>query len=167
MALAVGAAVATRLRLALYQPDRPHNFGSVLRLCACFGVEFDVIEPCGFPLDDRRIRTAALDYAPHAQWERHHDFAAFETARRASGRRLVLLTTTGEHDHHRASYQADDILMVGSESTGVPPDVHEAADLRIRIPMRARLRSLNMAMAAAIALAGALRQTGGLNGGET
>jgi tRNA (cytidine/uridine-2'-O-)-methyltransferase len=128
-------------------------------------VEFDVIEPCGFPLDDRRIRTAALDYAPSARWGRHQDFLAFEHARRASGRRLVLLTTTGDQDHHRASYNADDILMLGSESTGAPANVHEAAELRVRIPMQPNLRSLNMAMAAAIALAEALRQTGGFDMG--
>lgn len=165
MVLAVSRGVATGLRLALYQPDRPHNFGAVLRLCACFGVEFDVIEPCGFPLDDRRIRAAALDYAPHARWQRHQDFAAFERTRRATGRRLVLLTTRGDQDHHRVSYRADDILMLGSEGTGVPANVHEAADLQARVPMQPDLRSLNMAMAAAIVLAEALRQTGGLDRG--
>lgn len=158
--------VATNLRLALYQPDRPHNFGAVLRLCACFGVPLDVVEPCGFPLDDRRIRAGALDYAPHVRWERHGDFASFERGRRAPGRRLVLLTTTGDQDHHRASYRADDVLMLGSESAGVPAGVHEVADLRVRIPMRPNRRSLNMAMAAAIALAEALRQTGGFDGDQ-
>lgn len=165
MALAAGRVVVTELRLALYQPDRPHNFGAVLRLCACFGVDLDVIEPCGFPLDDRRIRAGALDYAPHVRWQRHQDLVAFERAWRASGRRLVLLTTTGHHDHHRASYRADDILMLGSESAGAPASVHEAADLRVRIPMRPDLRSFNVAMAAAIVLAEALRQTGGLDRG--
>ena len=157
--------MATNLRLALYQPDRPHNFGAVLRLCACFGAEFDVIEPCGFPLDDRRIRASALDYAPHVRWRRYEDFVAFERDRRASGRRLVLLTTTGLQDHHRAGYRVDDILMLGSESTGAPAHVHEVADLRVRIPMQAGLRSFNVAMAAAIVLAEALRQTGGLDRG--
>jgi tRNA (cytidine/uridine-2'-O-)-methyltransferase len=158
--------VATNLRLALYQPDRPHNFGAVLRLCACFDVALDVIEPCGFPLDDRRIRASALDYAPHVRWERHPDFVSFELSRRAPGRRLVLLTTTGDQDHHRASYRAGDVLMLGSESAGVPASVHEVADLRLRIPMRPSRRSLNMAMAAAIALAEALRQTGGFDGDQ-
>ncbi|MGE3294208.1 MAG: tRNA (cytidine(34)-2'-O)-methyltransferase [Geminicoccaceae bacterium] len=153
------------MRLALYQPDRPHNFGAVLRLCACFGAKFDVIEPCGFPLDDRRIRASALDYAAHVRWRCHEDFATFERDRRASGRRLVLLTTTGLQDHHRASYRTDDILMLGSESTGAPANVHEVADLRVRIPMQAGLRSFNVAMAAAIVLAEALRQTGGLDRG--
>lgn len=147
------------LRLALYQPDRPHNFGGVLRLAACFGTGLDVIEPCGFPLDDRRIRQAALDYGGHGQWVRHMDFAAFETQRLAAGRRLVLLSTAGEHFYHRAAFEPDDILMLGSESAGVPEVVHRSADLRVRIPLRSGRRSLNVVTAAAIGLAEALRQT--------
>jgi tRNA (cytidine/uridine-2'-O-)-methyltransferase len=150
-----------KLRLALYQPDRPHNFGSILRLCACLGVTFEVIEPCGFPLDDRRIRAGALDYAPRAIWVRHRDLASFDMSRLANRRRLVLLSTAGEHMHHHVAYKPDDILMLGSESAGVPADVHGRADLRVRIPLRPGLRSLNVAMAAAIALGEALRQTGG------
>lgn len=148
------------VRLALYQPDRPHNFGGVLRLCACFGVALDVIEPCGFPLDDRRIKLAALDYGGHGEWVRHMDFAAFETQRLAVGRRLVLLSTAGEHFYHRAMFEPDDILMLGSESAGVPETVHRSADLRLRIPLRSGRRSLNVVTAAAIGLAEALRQTG-------
>lgn len=148
------------LGLALYQPERPHNFGAVLRLCACFGVVLDVVEPCGFPLDDRRIRQAALDYAGHARWRRQPDLAAFAAGPLAAGRRLVLLSTAGETMHHRVAYMPDDILMLGSESAGVPDVVHERADLRVRIPLQSGLRSLNVAMAAAIALAEALRQTG-------
>ena len=161
MALATIGTTSTGLRLALYQPDRPHNFGAVLRLCACFGVRFDVIEPCGFPLDDRRIRAAALDYATWACWERHLDLAAFDRVRRAAGRRLILLTAAGDHDHHRVAYGADDVLMLGSESAGVPARVHELADLRVRLALRPGPRSLNLAVAAAIGLAEALRQTGG------
>jgi tRNA (cytidine/uridine-2'-O-)-methyltransferase len=155
-------AVMPSLGLALYQPDRPHNFGSVLRLCACFGVLLEVLEPCGFPLDDRRIRQAALDYADHARWRRHPTFAAFDAGRLAAKRRLVLFSTQGEAVHYRVAYMPDDILMLGSESTGVPTFVHDRADLRVRIPLRPGLRSLNVASAAAIALAEALRQTGKL-----
>jgi tRNA (cytidine/uridine-2'-O-)-methyltransferase len=147
------------LRLALYQPDRPHNFGSILRLCACLGVTFEVIEPCGFPLDDRRIRAGSLDYAPQANWVRHRDFASFDTSRLANGRRLVLLSTAGENLHHHVAYMPDDILMLGSESAGVPVEVHQRADLRVRIPLAFGLRSLNVATAGAIVLAEALRQT--------
>ncbi len=154
------------VRLALYQPDRPHNFGAILRLCACLGVTFEVIEPCGFPLDDRRIRAGALDYAPRANWVRHRDFAAFDTSRLVNRRRLVLLSTAGEHTHHHVAYLPDDILMLGSESAGVPACVHRRADLRVRVALRPGLRSLNVAMAAAIGLAEALRQTGGYAGDE-
>lgn len=161
MALASNMPNPSAVRLALYQPERPHNFGAVLRLCACFGVPLEVIEPCGFPLDDRRIRASALDYAPLAHWRRHADLAAFEQVRRVEGCRLVLLTTAGDRYHHRVTYEADDILMLGSESAGAPASVHEAADLRVRIPLRPGLRSLNLAMAAAIALSEALRQTDG------
>jgi tRNA (cytidine/uridine-2'-O-)-methyltransferase len=149
------------LRLALYQPDRPHNFGAVLRLCACLGVTFEVVEPCGFPLDDRRIRAGALDYGPQASWVRHRDFAAFDTARLANRRRLVLLSTAGGHCHHDVAYMPDDILMLGSESAGVPDHVRRRADLCVRVPLRPGLRSLNMALTAAIALAEALRRTNG------
>jgi tRNA (cytidine/uridine-2'-O-)-methyltransferase len=152
------------LRLALYQPDRPHNFGSILRLCACLGVTFEVIEPCGFPLDDRRIRAGALDYAPQANWVRHRDFASFDTSRLANGRRLVLLSTAGENLHHHVAYMPNDILMLGSESAGVPAAVHHRCDLRVRVALRPGLRSLNVAMAAAIGLGEALRQTGGFAG---
>ncbi|MEK0083392.1 tRNA (cytidine(34)-2'-O)-methyltransferase [Benzoatithermus flavus] len=152
-----------RLGLVLYQPDRPHNFGSALRLCACFGVTLGVIEPCGFPLDDRRIRQTALDYHAHARWVRHQDFAAFETARLAEGRRLVLLSTRGEHFYHRVAFRPDDVLLLGRESAGVPEAVHVRADLRVKIPMRPDLRSLNVVTAAAIVLAEALRQTGGFH----
>jgi tRNA (cytidine/uridine-2'-O-)-methyltransferase len=151
------------LRLALYQPDRAHNFGSALRLCACFGVGLELVEPCGFPLDDRRIRQSALDYYARARWVRHQDFAAFETARLAERRRLVLLTTRGEHFFHRVTFRPDDVLMLGRESSGVPEAVHARADLRVRIPMRPGLRSLNLATAAAIVLAEALRQTRGFH----
>lgn len=151
------------LRLALYQPDRPHNFGAALRLTACLGVGLDLIEPCGFPLDDRRIRQAALDYGGQARWVRHIDFAAFEQVRLAQGRRLVLLSTRGEHIHHRFTFRPDDVLMLGRESSGVPGPVFAGADQGVRIPMRAGLRSLNLAIAAAIALSEALRQCGGFD----
>jgi tRNA (cytidine/uridine-2'-O-)-methyltransferase len=149
------------LRLALYQPDRPHNFGAALRLCACFGVGLDVVEPCGFPLDDRRIRQGALDYHARARWARHADFAAFDAARLAERRRLVLLSTRAEHPYHRLACRPDDVLMLGRESAGVPETIHRRADLRALIPMRPGLRSLNLVTAAAIVLAEALRQTGG------
>jgi len=147
------------MRLALYQPDIPQNTGAMLRLAACFGVAVDVIEPCGFPLDDRRMRRAGMDYmarvriARHASWDR---FAAH-----APGR-IVLLTTKGDVAYDRFAWAPRDVLLVGRESAGVPDAVHEAAAARVVIPMAPGARSLNVAQAAAIALAEALRRTGAL-----
>jgi tRNA (cytidine/uridine-2'-O-)-methyltransferase len=154
-----------RLRLALHQPERPHNFGAALRLCACLGVRLDVVEPCCFPLDERWVRQGALDYVAHARWVRHMDFAGFDAERLAERRRLVLLSTKAEQPYHRAAYRPDDVLMLGSESAGVPELVHRRADLRVRILLRPGLRSLNLVTAAAIVLAEALRQTGGFEEG--
>lgn len=151
------------LRLALFQPDRPHNLGAALRLAACFGLVLDVIEPCGFPVDDRRVREAGLDYHRHARMIRHLDLAAFERDVLRPARRLVLLSTRAEHPYHRVEYREDDVLMVGRESAGVPEAVHERAGLRVRIPLLPGLRSLNLATAAAIVAGEALRQNGGLD----
>ncbi|HMR33257.1 MAG TPA: TrmH family RNA methyltransferase [Geminicoccaceae bacterium] len=149
--------------LALWQPDRAHNLGSALRLCACLDVELDVIEPAGFPLDPRRIREAALDYGPLARWRRHADPDSFLALRRRQGRRLVLLSTRAEAPYHRAAFRADDVLLLGNESRGVPDEVHELADLRLRIPMAAGRRSLNVVNAATLALGELLRQSGVLD----
>jgi tRNA (cytidine/uridine-2'-O-)-methyltransferase len=149
------------MRLALFQPDIPQNAGTLLRLAACFGVGVDIVEPAGFAVSDRAFRRAALDYLDHVEITRHVSFAAFDAARQARGRRLVLLTTRGETNLFDAAFRADDVLMVGRESSGAPDHVHAAADLRARAPMRPELRSLNVAVAAAVALGEALRQTGG------
>ncbi|MCC7259996.1 MAG: tRNA (cytidine(34)-2'-O)-methyltransferase [Alphaproteobacteria bacterium] len=150
------------MRLALYQPDIPQNLGAMLRLAACFGVGVDVIEPCGFPLDDKKIRRAGMDYLAHAHMARHASWEAFLNAARtnAPSPRLILLTTKAElcYTHHR--FRDDDIVLVGRESAGVPDTVAQAADARVLIPMQPPARSLNVAMAAAIVLAEALRQTG-------
>ncbi|MGE0657888.1 MAG: tRNA (cytidine(34)-2'-O)-methyltransferase [Reyranellaceae bacterium] len=147
------------MRLALYQPDIAHNTGTILRLAACLGVAVDVIEPCGFPFDDRRLRRAGMDYLEGVELARHSSWQAFVAAR-APGR-LVLLTTTGEARLPDAAFERGDTLLLGRESAGVPPDVHQAADLRLRIPMRPGMRSINVALAAAMVLSEALRQTKG------
>lgn len=147
--------------LALFEPDQPGNFGAALRLAACFGVGLEVIEPCGFPLDERRIRRAAMDYARHAAFRRHVDLAAFIAAMREEGRRLVLLSTAARTAYHRFAFAPGDVLVLGSESGGAPPALRQAA-ASVRIPIRAGLRSLNVVTAAAIGLAEALRQIGGL-----
>lgn len=149
------------MRLALFQPDIPQNAGAMLRLAACLGIAVDIVEPAGFPVSDRAFRRAGLDYLDHVEIVRHASFAAFEATRRESRRRLVLLTTKADRSHLAADFRPDDVLMVGRESVGAPDYVHEAADLRITIPMRPGLRSLNVATAAAIVLGEALRRTDG------
>ena len=149
------------MRLALFQPDIPQNAGALLRLAACLAVAVDLIEPLGFLFDDRRLRRAVLDYAAAVPISRHDSWSRFE-AERDRRSRLVLLTTGGTVPSHRFAFAADDTLLLGRESAGVPPFVHEAADARIVIPMAGGARSLNVALAGAIALAEALRQTGGL-----
>jgi tRNA (cytidine/uridine-2'-O-)-methyltransferase len=151
---------ALDLRLALLEPERPHNLGMALRLAACLGVGLDVIEPCAFPLDDRRIRQGALDYGAHLAWTRHASLDAF-LAGAAAGRRLILLSTRSSDLYHRFTYRPDDILMVGNERAGAPAAVHALAAARVRIPLAPGLRSLNLVTAAAIVLGEVMRQTGG------
>lgn len=151
------------MRIALYQPDIPQNTGTILRLGACLGVPVDVIGPTGFDMSDRALRRAGLDYLEHVETTRHLSFASFETWRLGGGResppRLVLLTTRAGISHLDFAFQSADILLLGRESAGVPDNVHGCADARVRIPMRPGLRSLNIAVAAAIVAGEALRQT--------
>jgi len=151
------------MRLALFEPDIPQNLGAFIRLAACLGVPLDVIEPCGFPVDDKRIRRAAMDYYDLASITRHASWNAFQRdrAKLHSPGRLVLLTTAGATRFPDASFHTDDTLLLGRESAGVPAEVHVAADLCLRIPLQKSLRSLNVALAAAIVLGEALRQTNG------
>jgi len=143
------------MRLALYQPDQAGNVGAILRLAACLDVPLDIIEPCGFPWGDRALRRAGMDYLEIANATRHADWARFEAG--LSGR-LVLLTTAGDTRLDAATFRPDDVLLMGSESRGVPEAIHRRAELRVRIPQRAETRSLNIAIAAGIALGEALRQ---------
>jgi len=148
------------MRLALYQPDIPQNTGAILRLAACFGMPVDVIEPCGFAFDDRRLRRAGMDYLDHVELHRHRSWEAYRAARAEQPGRLILLTTKGAMPHIACRFETADSLLLGRESAGVPEEVHAAADLRVRIPMQAGLRSLNVAMAAAIVAGEAMRQLG-------
>jgi tRNA (cytidine/uridine-2'-O-)-methyltransferase len=146
------------MRLALFEPDIPQNCGTILRLAACFGVAVDIIEPCGFLWDDKRLRRAGMDYLAGAEIARHESWKDFEAQRRG---RLLLLTTKGEASHLDLAFEEDDTLLLGRESAGVPDCIHQAATHRLRIPMRPGMRSLNVALAAAMVLGEALRQTGG------
>ena len=147
------------MRLALFEPDIPQNTGAVLRLAACLGVEVDLIEPCGFLLDDRRFRRALLDYSGSLRIRRHASWTAFLAARDAKSR-LILMTTAGTIALHHFAFAADDTILLGRESAGVPEAVHWAASARVVIPLRPPARSLNVALAGAIAFGEALRQTG-------
>lgn len=149
------------MRLALYQPDIPPNTGTLLRLGACLGVPVDIIEPCGFPFSDKALRRAGMDYLDQVQMTRHLSFEDFLAARGGRGR-IVLLTTRAEKSYADFEFAPDDVLLLGRESAGVPESVHQTADARLRIPMAPCVRSLNVAIAAAIVLAEALRQTGQL-----
>jgi tRNA (cytidine/uridine-2'-O-)-methyltransferase len=148
------------MRIALFEPDIPQNTGTILRLAACLGVEAHIIEPAGFPTTDRAFRRAGMDYLDQVALVRHADWTAFEQWRRAAGARLVLLTTRAERSYLDHAFRPGDILLLGRESSGVPDNVHQAAEARLGIPMLEGLRSLNVAMAAAMALGEALRQTG-------
>jgi len=150
------------MRIALYEPDIPQNTGTILRLCACLGVEAHIIEPAGFPVTDRAFRRAGMDYLNQVTLVRHESFAAFEGWRALKRVSLVLLTTTAERPYLDHTFSIDQILTFGRESAGVPDAVHRAADTRIRIPMRPGMRSMNVAMAVAVVVGEALRQTGGL-----
>ena len=149
------------LRIALYEPDIPQNTGTILRLCACLGIDAHIIEPAGFPVTDRAFRRAGLDYLDQVAITRHGSFQAFEDWRASQRLKLVLLTTTSNTCYLDHAFRDDQILLFGRESAGVPEPVHAAADARLRIPMRAGLRSLNVAMAVALVAGEALRQTGG------
>ncbi len=147
------------MQIALYQPDIPQNTGTILRLCACMDVAAHIIEPAGFAVSDRSFRRAGMDYLDQVNWMRHDSWARFEDWRREARHRLLLFTTKGATPYLDFRYQPSDILLFGRETAGVPEAVSEAADVRLVIPIREGLRSLNVAMAAAMALGEALRQT--------
>ncbi|KQP62515.1 tRNA methyltransferase [Methylobacterium sp. Leaf111] len=149
------------LRLALYQPDIPQNTGTLLRLAACLGAAVEIIEPAGFDVSDRHLRRAGLDYLDRVAVTRHRSWDAFSEWRRAETIRLVLATTQGALPYTDFAYRDGDCLLMGRESAGVPEAVHAAADARVVVPIRADLRSLNVAVCAAMILGEALRQTGG------
>ena len=147
------------MQLALFQPDIPQNTGTILRLCACLDVTAHIIEPAGFPVSDRHFRRAGMDYLDEVSLTRHDSWSKFEQWRNDKGYRLILFSTKGASSYLDYRYNVDDILLFGRESAGVPDDVVTAADARLVIPIRPGLRSLNVAMAAAMALSEALRQT--------
>jgi tRNA (cytidine/uridine-2'-O-)-methyltransferase len=151
------------MRVALFQPDIPQNTGTVLRLAACLNVAADIILPAGFDLSSRALKRAALDYFEAVDITRWGTFEEFHNDARERGSRIVLLTTKAAVPYTEAEFRSSDILLAGRESAGVPEHVHAAADLRIRVPMREDLRSLNVAVSLAMVLGEAMRQTGGFS----
>jgi tRNA (cytidine/uridine-2'-O-)-methyltransferase len=150
------------MRIALYQPDIPQNTGTILRLAACLGIEAHLIEPAGFATSDRAFRRAGLDYLDQVTLVRHISWATFESWRQAQGLRLVLFTTRAAVSYLDHAFEPRDMLLFGRESSGVPDEVHEAADARLKIPMQPGLRSINVAMTCAMAVGEAMRQLGTL-----
>jgi tRNA (cytidine/uridine-2'-O-)-methyltransferase len=144
--------------IALFQPDIAQNLGSIIRLCACTGLPLHVVEPCGFPLDDTRIRRVAMDYVAHVQLIRHRSPEAFLDYIKQHGHRLILLTTKSAQPYTSVAFEPRDILLFGRESCGAPQDIHDAADLRLSIPMQPGLRSLNLAMSSAMLAGELIRQ---------
>ncbi len=146
------------IALALYQPDIPQNVGAAMRLCACTGVELHIIEPCGFPWNERKIRQSGMDYVEKMEYSLHDSWEKFRAS--VAGRRIILLTTRpAASPYYNFGFQKGDILLAGRESAGVPDSVHNAADARLRIPMAGDARSLNVVNAASMVLGEALRQT--------
>jgi tRNA (cytidine/uridine-2'-O-)-methyltransferase len=148
------------MRIALYQPDIPQNTGTILRLAACLGLQAHLIEPAGFPVSDRAFRRAGMDYLDQVDLVRHPSWEAFEAWRRAQGLRLVLFTTRAAASYLEHAFTQRDVLLFGRESSGVPDAVHAAAEVRLKVPMRPDMRSLNVAMTCAMAAGEALRQLG-------
>lgn len=148
------------LRLALYQPDIPQNTGTMLRMAACLGVAVEIIEPAGFDVSDRNLRRSGMDYLDHVAITRHRSWDAFQAWREEAGLRLVLATTAGSVPYTRHAFLAGDCVLMGRESAGVPEAVHAAADARVVVPIRPGLRSLNVAVCAAMILGEAIRQVG-------
>ena len=149
-----------RLRIALYQPDIAGNTGTILRFAACLDIGVDIIEPAGFPLSDKALKRAGMDYLEMAALTRHVDWNAFEDRRKKDGRRLVLLSTKAATPYTNFSFADGDMLLFGRESAGVPDPVHQAADARLTIPMQGSARSINVALSVAMVAGEAVRQLG-------
>lgn len=151
------------MRLALYQPDIPQNTGTLMRLCACLDVPLDIIGPTGFDMSDKALRRAGMDYLDHLKLTKHLSYDAFLDTDQRHQSRLILTTTRTEQRYTDFTFQPEDILLLGRESSGVPPEVVSTVDAAVTIPMAAELRSLNIAVAGAMILGEALRQTEGFS----
>ena len=147
--------------IALFEPDIPQNTGSLIRLSACLSTQLHIIEPCGFPLEDKRLRRVAMDYLDLAKLVKHSSWPRFLDFARAQKRRIILLSTKASENYTQFAFRSEDILLLGRETSGVPEAVHKAVDARVKIPLNGEARSLNMALATSMVLGEALRQTNG------
>lgn len=147
------------MRLAAYQPDIPQNTGALIRLCASFGIPLELIEPFGFPWDEKKVRVSAMDYFDLVTLTRHSSWEKFRS--HFSNQRIILLSTKASVNYNEFEFRADDVLLLGRESAGVPAEIHAALPERVKIPLNPAARSINMAMAGGIVLAEGLRQTNG------
>jgi len=146
------------MQIVMYQPDIPQNLGAVMRLAACLGLRLHIVEPCGFPFDDKRIKRAGMDYIEQVEWTRHNNWERFEQFRREQHARLVVMTTKAAVPYMEHRFAPDDMVLFGRESAGIPESVHDCADVRLIIPMQPEARSLNVAMSAAMVAGEAIRQ---------
>lgn len=150
------------MRLALFQPDIPQNTGTLLRLGACLDLPIDIIEPCGFMFNEKAMRRAGMDYLDMVSYRRHdswEDFLKYRAEHPDEYGRIVLLTTHASEPYTDFEFCKNDIILMGRESAGVPPSVHNIADARLLIPMNKNARSINVALSAVMVVGEALRQT--------
>ncbi len=147
------------MRIALYQPDIPQNTGNIFRLSACLGISVDIIEPTGFIFNDKKFKRSAMDYIDHIDYKRHIDWKHFYKWVQENNFRLILMTTKTQQSFYTFQFQSTDILLFGSESSGVPDNIHQIVDYRLTIPMKKNLRSINLSSSVAIVIGEGLRQT--------
>lgn len=144
------------MKVAMYEPDIAGNVGTIIRMCACLGLDLDIIEPCGFPFNREKIKKSGLDYIDKVKITRYASFDEFKEINK--GYRIILLTTKASVEYTTFQFQENDILMVGRESAGVPDTVHNSVDGRVIIKMQENTRCLNVAISLAMVVGEALRQ---------
>jgi tRNA (cytidine/uridine-2'-O-)-methyltransferase len=150
------------MKIALYQPDIAQNLGTTLRTAACFGVDVEIIQPCGFPLDDKKLKRSGMDYIEYVKYTKHDSWGAFKDWAENNNHRIILLSSKASVPYTQFQFQKNDILMAGRETAGVPDDVSAACENKVTIPMQGGMRSLNVAVSVAVVLGEAVRQTSGL-----
>jgi len=147
---------STLIKVALYEPDIPQNTAAIVRLCACFGVRLDIIEPCGFFLSDKRFKRVVMDYINECKIKSFKNFTEFKKDKK--NERIILMTTKAKRKYFDFKFNQNDTILFGRESAGVPQSVHKSVDYKLIIPIQKKIRSLNIVSSVAITLAEALKQ---------